>query len=1310
MLGAKASTDNVKIETWKFTVNTEATAEGEKKTGVPFNLSKLTDVEFTVDWGDGTESVLVPALYTPADSRASMHEYENAGIYQISITGDSRSWKKTYLMQLLNVATSTSNSIDPIWWWTRTLISVDNPFPKMYGVVTYNNSSSTDFNAGYGFQKIFNNCFQGCKNLTTIPSGLFDNNTTITDFTWCFYNCSSLQSIPDGLFNKHSEVSTFNSCFELCTSIESIPNGLFDNNTKVTSFLECFCRCTSLKSIPAGLFDNNTKVTAFAYCFADCFSLKSIPAGLFDNNTEATNFSDCFVGDYNIRSIPSGLFDHNTEVTSFSECFRTCTSLKSIPEGLFDNNTKVTSFSYCFSRCYNLSYIPLGLFDYNTEVTNFSGVFGSNTGMYYTYGNSSPDDIITGKKNIKLTHISSDLFKYNTKATNFSYAFATCAALSDIPVGLFDNNTAATNFQYCFFDCSSLQSIPAGLFDNNTAATSFSYCFDGCSSLQSIPSKLFDKNTAATNFSYCFDGCSSLQSIPAGLFVKNTAATNFSQCFYGCSSLNNFKLIIGSSAVSNFSSFVATTSNVTRIVCVPANSTTYTTLSSYAQIGSYKNNITVSTHNLDCVRTFEYTVDTEATTAGAKVAAIPIAALQNASSKLMIDWGDGIGVELESEDVITANLTHTYSTADEYQITVGTINWLDYQFLADSSASSSNTLIQTFRETVTSIDSSMPSISNTTLDYFFYNCIHLESYPSRIFDNLPNVTSAISTFEGCSSLIDISAGTLRNQTQVTNASSLFKGCILPTYVPSGLLSQCKQLTNISNIFNGCTNLAAIPNTLLLNNTAITNQTNAFAGCSNSSPTFLTKAQFEANGYFIELYDTEVSEENGSIASIPFTLYGQSGSLTIDWGDGNTASLTSSNYTNSDATASSHQFSNIGLYFIAVQSSNWNNACPCGNTTYNFDGYLLKNYSNGNAHIFYRSKTLIEVPIKLPTFNSINAVRNYDTSTGIVSYNKTSNSLCSFYECCKKLKLICNNLFENHSNVTNFSSCFSFCHSLQLVPTGLFNNCTAVTDFSCCFYRCYSMQSIPAGLFDSCTAVTNFASCFYNCYSMQSIPAGLFDSCTAVIYFGSCFNGCSSIASIPAGLFDNNTAATSFYSCFAYNSITSIPSGLFDNNTAVTDFKGCFAQCKKLSTIPNDLFKYNVNVTQISTTSSNSDMHLFEECISLKSIPEHLFDSFTNVTLFNKCFYGCSSLQSIPSGLFVNNTAVTSFSNCFYYCSALNDFTLTIGSSLVSSASSFVTKKTGTTRTLYVPESSTTYTTFNNLASTLGLAIVAQPSE
>ena len=155
------------------------------------------------------------------------------------------------------------------------------------------------------------------------------------------------------LFKKG--LTNFTFCFYMCSELTSIPEGLFVNNTKVTTFLDCFSHCTGLTSIPEGLFTNNTEVTDFGGCFNVCVELTSIPNDLFVNNTKATNFKYCFNECTGLTSIPEGLFTNNTKVTSFFGCFNNCIELTSIPNDLFANNPEVTDFSYCFNNCTGLT-------------------------------------------------------------------------------------------------------------------------------------------------------------------------------------------------------------------------------------------------------------------------------------------------------------------------------------------------------------------------------------------------------------------------------------------------------------------------------------------------------------------------------------------------------------------------------------------------------------------------------------------------------------------------------------------------------------------------------------------------------------------------------------------------------------------------------------------------------------------------------------------------------------------------------------------------------------------------------------------
>ena len=330
--GVIVSTDFIDCaETWEFTIDTEATTAGEKKTGIPFNLYGQTGIQLTVDWGDNTTSTLTPSDYTATDTSASVHEYTTAGEYTITII--SNDWENTYILSSYYNITNATNKDTSLYFFRRTLISLDNPIPSIKGMKYYASS--------------------GASSLSTSNNGL----------NYCFYKCVRITSIPVNLFINNISIQSFEHCFDSCSGITSIPAGLFDNNVNATTFSYCFYQCY-LASIPSGLFDKNINALRFVYCFGHCFDLASIPAGLFDKNINALSFEGCFTNCYNITSIPSGLFDKNTKATTFRHCFTSC-DIRTIPSGLFDNNTEVTEFSYCFRSCLSLASIPSGLFDNN---------------------------------------------------------------------------------------------------------------------------------------------------------------------------------------------------------------------------------------------------------------------------------------------------------------------------------------------------------------------------------------------------------------------------------------------------------------------------------------------------------------------------------------------------------------------------------------------------------------------------------------------------------------------------------------------------------------------------------------------------------------------------------------------------------------------------------------------------------------------------------------------------------------------------------------------------------------------------------
>ncbi|HPK29573.1 MAG TPA: hypothetical protein PK979_00845 [Bacteroidales bacterium] len=252
----------------------------------------------TIDWGDGS-SQSIPQN-TPLNQTMASHSYTNAGDYTIAIFSDQANSSQIQLPQITFNYDITGENL---------LTAVLTPFPNM-GATS------------------FENCFKSCLRLTSIPSGIFKNNTEASNFDYCF-NKTGLTSIPAEVFRDNTKAESFRNSFSYCTGLTSIPATLFNSNTLVLSFFSCFEKCTALTSIPAGLFDSNTVATTFRNCFKECSGLTG--------------------------SIPAGLFSNNVEADSFNSCFSNCTNLTgSTPAGLFVNNPKANNFGYCFYNCYKL--------------------------------------------------------------------------------------------------------------------------------------------------------------------------------------------------------------------------------------------------------------------------------------------------------------------------------------------------------------------------------------------------------------------------------------------------------------------------------------------------------------------------------------------------------------------------------------------------------------------------------------------------------------------------------------------------------------------------------------------------------------------------------------------------------------------------------------------------------------------------------------------------------------------------------------------------------------------------------------------
>ena len=142
---------------------------------------------------------------------------------------------------------------------------------------------------------------------------------------------------------------------------------------------------------------------------------------------------------------------------------------------------------------------------------------------------------------------------------------------------------------------------------------------------------------------------------------------------------------------------------------------------------------------------------------------------------------------------------------------------------------------------------------------------------------------------------------------------------------------------------------------------------------------------------------------------------------------------------------------------------------------------------------------------------------------------------------------------------------------------------------------------------------------YYLAEFTEIPEWLFSKKTTSTKLGA-FVSCENITTIPENLFKYNVNVKSFYRIFYNCKITTIPENLFKYNINAEDFENAFADCPNITEIPENLFKYNVNAKSFGVAFRNS---------KITTIPENLFKYNTNVTSFFQTFQGCSRLNNIP---------------------------------------------------------------------------------
>lgn len=408
--------------------------------------------------------------------------------------------------------------------------------------------------------------------------------------------------------------------------------------------------------------------------------------------------------------------------------------------------------------------------------------------------------------------------------------------------------------------------------------------------------------------------------------------------------------------------------------------------------------------------------------------------------------------------------------------------------------------------------------------------------------------------------------------------------------------------------------------------------------------------------FTGIYGVDSTDSN----FVALLVATDSGTYTVDWGDGTTdtgiASNVQANHTYDYATIAASVVGEFKPVVVTVTTSGGNITTfdlgidnplgAIGSESLNWLDIAI------NASAMTSLKICVNLTGSLVVRqNSIEKITIHNNSITDMSYmfsNLVSlqsisllmdttlvNNMNAMFSGCRSLKIV---PLLDTSAVTNMANMFNICSSLQAVPlynTGLVNNMSSM------FSGCSFLRSVP--LFNT-VAVTNMSNMFSNCSSLESVPlfnTGLVNNMSGM------FQNCTYLQSVP---FFNTVAVTNMSNMF--NGCYTLKSIPFFNTAAVTNMSGMFSSCSGLISVPF------FNTAAVNGTAFGDGMqNMFNSCFSLKIIPLFNTSALINRSSVNSIFANCPSLcQGRTNGIRFS----ISYAYCKLSAAALNDIFTGLG--------------------------------------------------
>lgn len=235
-------------------------------------------------------------------------------------------------------------------------------------------------------------------------------------------------------------------------------------------------------------------------------------------------------------------------------------------------------------------------------------------------------------------------------------------------------------------------------------------------------------------------------------------------------------------------------------------------------------------------------------------------------------------------------------------------------------------------------------------------------------------------------------------------------------------------------------------------------------------------------------------------------------------------------------------------------------------------------------------------------------------------------------------------FLGLENVTSLNQAFQDCTKMVQINEGAFAKMTKLYRAQSTFKNCTALTALPSDLFAYNTELVDVLSCFRQCTSLKTIPADLFANNKKLENISQTFSHCIALEEIPADLFKNNPAITAVYYTFSScDALTTVPEGLFDSLVDLVEVTSAFSYCDNLATISERLFANNTKLMYASSLFSNT---------AIQTIPDDLFSYCPDLLDVSYTFSSCKKLLSIPSNIFVNNHAIADMQWTFSWLSGI----------------------------------------------------------